>query len=304
MTIQDAGKQILSGNPKKFYVFCGSDYGIKQKYIRLIYEKYGEYAECNTVNDALNRFRSKSLFSEPDRLYIVRYDMSFLSDISDTTQHMISNLSIRGTIVCIYQDLHATDICMRLLDSYTVEFNPVSNILIQKYLHSDFPSLDDSIIQNVTEYASGYSNAYIICQCITNCSNPSDFDSTTIKQVFGCKSTFDDHHIRIGIASKNFSSTMRFIDSYDGNLNSILYTILSTTLEIDRVLCNRFYKSEYRKFSNIWTHNDVYNLFSQTYQKITESRDYNLNIYDTLVYLISLIQFQSVPDVKYFKCEV
>ena len=75
-------------------------------------------------------------------------------------------------------------------------------------------------------------------------------------------------------------------------------------LELDRILCNRFYKSEYRKFANNWTKYDIYNMFSQTYQKILDSRDYNLNIYDTLVYLISMIQFQAIPDVKYFECEV
>jgi len=304
MTIQDAGKQILSGNPQSFYVFCGSDYGVKQKYLRLIYQKYGEYVECDTVDAILNRFKAKALFPEKDRLYIVRYDTSFLSTVSDTTQQFIANLDIHGTIVCIYQDSNATSTCMKFLDSYAVEFNPVHSLLIQKYLNSDFPNLDDSIIKNVTESASGYSNAYIICQCIGQCSKQDAFDSSTIKQVFGCKSTSDDHNIRIGLASKNFAFTMQNIDSYDGDLHSILYTILSTMLELDRVLCNRFYKSEYRKFANNWTKYDIYNMFSQTYQKILDSRDYNLNIYDTLVYLISMIQFQAIPNVKYFECEV
>ena len=40
LSVQDVGTQILGGNPGKFYVLCGTEYGIKKKYIDVLNSYY------------------------------------------------------------------------------------------------------------------------------------------------------------------------------------------------------------------------------------------------------------------------
>lgn len=304
MQIQEVGKQILSDNPTKFYVFCGDDYGIKFKYIQKMRNRYGFIEEFNTVSEAINKFQIKSILPKPKRLYIVRYDDEFLSDMSDKTESLISDLDIPGTLVCIYESEKSTKKCMKYIPQYTVEINHVNKSLVYKYIQSDFPDMPESILRSISILALDYSNAYNICNCLTHSNSINSISEDIIKTVFGCKQQADDSTIRYGIASRNFSFTMSAIDNYSGNLDSVLYIILSTMLELDKVLCNKFCKSEYRKYSNRWSHADVYNMFSQTYEQLNAIRSDFDSPYNAVLYLISLLQFQSIPDLNTFRCEV
>lgn len=41
ISIQDVGKQILSGCPSTFYVMVGTEYGVKCRYIQSLTNHYG-----------------------------------------------------------------------------------------------------------------------------------------------------------------------------------------------------------------------------------------------------------------------
>ena len=150
MLIQDAGKQILSKNPGKVYIFCGDDYGIKHKYIRILKSIYKVSIECDTVEDVLKRSKTKSLLPEPQKLYIVRYDDGFLNSLNDDSIAELSNVSIHGTLVCIYQGDKATAKCMKYLYCILrLKSIVVNKNLVYKYILSDFPDLPESILQTV-----------------------------------------------------------------------------------------------------------------------------------------------------------
>ena len=50
LTIQELGLQILQHNPLKFYVFGGSEYGIRMRYIEELKNYYGECIESPDVS--------------------------------------------------------------------------------------------------------------------------------------------------------------------------------------------------------------------------------------------------------------
>lgn len=304
MLIQDAGKQILSKNPGKIYIFCGDDYGIKNKYIRILKSIYKVSIECDTVDDVLKRSKTKSLLPEPQKLYIVRYDDGFLNSLNDDSIAELSNVSIHGTLVCIYQSDKATAKCMKYLSDFAVEINRVNKNLVYKYILSDFPDLPELILQTVATYTYDYSTAYHVCACISKCSMISQFDSDNIQQIFHCQNETDDLELRTAIASRNFRYIMQLIDTYPGDLNQVFYMMLSTMLELDKLHKNKFYKSPYRKYADRWTDLDIYNMFTSVYYKLSDLRTDNINVYDTLVYLIALTQFGHIPDSNLFSCEV
>ena len=43
LSIQDVGTEILNNNPGKFYIFGGTEYGIKCKYFDIIMTHYGKF---------------------------------------------------------------------------------------------------------------------------------------------------------------------------------------------------------------------------------------------------------------------
>jgi ABC-type antimicrobial peptide transport system ATPase subunit len=104
LSIQEAGQQILRGNPGKFYIFVGQEFGIKTKYLESLVNHYnGEYVEIESVNDVLSMMRTKHLIPLTPKLYIARYDEDFIQSISDSTFKNIESTKIIGTIVCIYE---------------------------------------------------------------------------------------------------------------------------------------------------------------------------------------------------------
>ena len=61
-SIQDVGMEIFKRSPKKFYVFCGSEYGIKLKYLENLKDFYdGHYESYDSVQDVLDLMKVKRI---------------------------------------------------------------------------------------------------------------------------------------------------------------------------------------------------------------------------------------------------
>ena len=103
LTIQEVGTEILGNTPKKFYIFGGTEYGIKCKYIDIMKEHYGKFKECQSVNEIIKLMSTRHFIPLEPTLYIIRYDEEFLSSLSDDTEKQIDKLNIVGTVVCIYE---------------------------------------------------------------------------------------------------------------------------------------------------------------------------------------------------------
>ena len=103
-SIQEVGKEVLEGNPKSFYIFAGPEYGIKVRYIQLLCKHYNSNYECyDKVSDVLDMMSVKHLVPLQPKVYVVRYDESFLSTLSPNTEHKIKSYNIIGTLICIYE---------------------------------------------------------------------------------------------------------------------------------------------------------------------------------------------------------
>lgn len=296
MTIQEAGKQILTNNPSSFYIFCGEEYGIKYKYIELMKSHYGKYTESSSVNDVLSFMRKKHLFPVKPQLYIIRYDESFISSIDAKTADMISNTNILGTIVCIYDaDKHLRK-CMKHLESYTVEITKVNPEFIKQYLVSDYPDLPTECIDMAIKLRDDYMGARNICESMKYAGDYIH-DTKSMILAFGSINDNDSTLFRTYFASKNFSGCLYVIDNFNGDLNSLFYVMLNALVELERILGNPKAKSDLGRYQRSWNISNVYHAFTHIYDELKKSRNcLSYDIYDRLIYLLSICFCNDVPQ--------
>ena len=101
--IQDVGSEILNNKPNNIYIFTGNEYGIKYMYIKHLIEYYGGYKEIFSMNEFISFMSTKHIIPLKPTLYILRYDEEFLSSLSNSTEKLIDNVNIIGTVVLLYE---------------------------------------------------------------------------------------------------------------------------------------------------------------------------------------------------------
>ena len=156
LSIQQVGKEILGDNPSSFYVFLGSEYGIKKKYVDHLSLYYNEVIELEYVDDVFNLFKQKHLFAPKPTLYIVRYDNNFIKSINNKTEEYIKSLKIAGTIVCIYEGDSIASKCNKYIPDMSVSFDNISDELCFKYLKHDFKALNDTVLKYIAKNSHVY----------------------------------------------------------------------------------------------------------------------------------------------------
>lgn len=303
LSIQDAGRQILSGNPGKFYVFVGDEFGVKDRYLSILKTHYNSYVECCSVSEVFSQMGKKSLVPIPPKLYIVRYDEEYLQDLTDKSSATIKNLNIIGTIVCLYQNQKHSIKCAKYLSDYTVAFDPVNSGFIRKYLTSDFSELSSDIVEFAVTVRSDYKGAWNICNALRYANDAAimRYGEKYVSDTFGVQSDVSESQFKLGVAARDFSYTNSIIDSYSGDIGSLLYTMLSTMLELERLMSNPKSKSDLRKYVRGWSLHDVYHMFMHIYAELERSR--TISSYDYrggLVFLISIMQFSPIPETRWF----
>ena len=302
ITIQDVGTQILNKQPKNFYIFGGSEYGIKMKYISILKDYYkGNIEERETVSEVINLMRTKHFIPLVPTIYIVRYDDTFISSLSDTTVKLISSTKIIGTVVCIYDDDKQLQKLDKFLPDYTVSIGTVSSQYIEKYLKEDFPMIPENCIKAVVSCCKDYSSATNICNELKN------IDSLTLR-------TLQPQHIRKSvyiqddnvsnkvkkcIASRNYDVIVKAIESYPTTLDNFLYDMLSTMLDLEKLQCVKS-DSDLTPYIKRWKINDIYNMFNWTYRVLTEVRTTSVDPVERIMFLISLMSFEDIPEVGAF----
>ena len=92
LTIQQVGTEIMSGNPKHFYVMTGSEYGVKQMYIQYLKDHYNEYKESDTVESILSTMTTKQSDSNSScRILLPSLRATFLPE--EGSEYLISSLA-------------------------------------------------------------------------------------------------------------------------------------------------------------------------------------------------------------------
>lgn len=303
LTIQEVGTEILGNSPRNLYVFVGPEYGIKKKYISIIKEHYGEMKECSTMSEIIQLMSTKHFVPLKPMLYVVRYDDEFVSSLSEPAAHKLLSLKIAGTVVCIYDSEKQATKLDKFLPNNTVRIDNVNTAFKIKYLHSDFPHLPDKLINLAAEYGSDYNEAQNICSSMSQVAPEELFvlSDQQLLALFGKHSECTETEIKIGVASKNFAHLMKLAESYPGEVDSIFYTILSTLLELDKLLTNKYAQSDLREYVKRWTALDIYNMFMQTYNAIKQLRSYATDAKSSLIYVLSLMKFSPIPSVEFME---
>lgn len=301
ISLQDAGTQILGGNPGKFYILLGEEYGVKTKYIEAMTAHYGEAIEAASVTEVLALFKTRHLVPLQPKLYIVRYDDGFVSSLTEAVAKQIHAAKIVGTLVCVYENAKHTAKLDKHLGDYTVLIDKVSPQFIRKYLHTDYPNLPDRLINIAESISANYGHARRICESMSNVDVSKIFQLTDseIATLFGYSDTATEQEIKRGIAGRNFNYLIQLVDKYDGEVDTLLYAILSTMIEIDANMDNPRRQSDLREYIKRWTREDVYYMFSQTYEVLKKLRSITVaDPKNLLVYLLGLLQFESIPSLE------
>lgn len=298
-SIQEVGTEILENRPKTFYIFAGQEYGVKMKYVEILAKHFGSKIEAESVESVFNIMRTKHILPLQPAVYVVRYDEAFVSSLSETTKMNISSSKICGCIVCIYDQPKHVSKLNKYLEDYIVSIDSVNSNYLSKYLHSDFPGLNDRFIDIAIKSSSDYNQAKNICRCMMNAPTEQMYalSDSDIANIFGHVNLLSDSAIKQGVASRNFNYLVYVIDNYDDDLNNVLYTILSTMIELDKCMDSTYAQSDLRPHVKSWKREDVYNMFMNTYDMLVKSR--TLSISDTkdmLIYLISLLKFNTIPS--------
>lgn len=300
LTIQDAGKQILTGQPGKFYCFLGEECGIKTKYIDSLAKHYGEVKEVESAKAVIDLMNTKRLIPLSPAVYVVRYDEEFLATLGPTSESVISSCKIIGTLVCVYELPKHCSKCAKYLANYSVSFDKVSKQFLMKYLKSDFPSASDELIKFILTFKDDYMSAWHICNAMSYASTGEGYSSQLLAKTFNCVNDFSEKGFKVGVAAKDFRYAKSVLDNYSGQLDSLFYSILNLMLELDRITDNSYLSSDFRPYADRWTKADIYYMFSNTYEELKRSR--SISSYDVksgLLYLISLLPFNAIipPEV-------
>ena len=304
LTIQEVGLEILQNHPRSFYIFGGSEFGIKQKYIDILTSHYGNYTEVSQVNDIIELMQSKRLIPLKPTVYVVRYDEKFLSGLTPVVASKLLNLKIIGTLVLIYeQDTHINK-CDKYFPNNTISIDKVDTKFIVKYLMSDFPNISPNVLQIVARSAADYGHAQKICLGLSKLHDSNEISAwpeSKIRQLFGLDQTYSEQLLKLNVASRNYAGLLTLVEEYSDNLDNFLYAILATLVELEKLKCNSYTTSPLREYAKLWTLKDIYNMFNHTYSALQQLRSITSNTSNMLIYLISLVVFQEIPDIEVMK---
>lgn len=301
----DVGMEILGKNPSKMYVFLGTEYGIKMKYISIISSCFeNRCTEYDSFSSLETFLSTKHIVPVKPSLFIVRYDEKFASSLDESVSKRIDKLRIPGCIVLIYQNSKYESKIDKYLGKYTVEISSVSPDVIKKYLSNEFPSVPISILNTIASNCSDYGQSRNICSCLSKLdkSELDMVDSSTVLDIFGRSKTSTETQMKFGIASRNFNYLISALDNYGSEVDKLMYTLLSTLLELEKIKCSRYSDSPLREYAEFWSLADIYNMFCHTYEELRKTRSYsNADYKDHLIYLFGLLQYSSIPSLEDMK---
>lgn len=291
----------MSDSPKSLYIVGGQEYGIKDKYIDHLTQFYGKKEEYPSIESIINFLNVKHLIPIEPALYVVRYDDAFVSSVSVNLVQKLNKMHIKGTIFCIYSDKKSIDKLDKFFPDNVCIIEAVNPKFIEKYLHSDFPQLEDRYIKIATNCSSSYGHARTICKSLI-CADKQKIDSMSNNQIaklFGYNDVSLESDIQKAIASRNFAAGVKLIDNYSGDLDSVVYTFLQTMIELEKILTSKYSDSPLKDYAKLWKLQDVYFGFMNAYNELSKLRsNTSTDVKSSLVYLFGLLTFKDIPSVE------
>lgn len=302
LSIQELGLSIMSDSPKNLYILGGSEFGVKEKYIDILSSKFGSKIEHSSAVDLIASMDKKQLIPIPPSVYIVRYDKSFLSKISEKNGEFavkVKNCKINGCIVLIYENDSDINKCDKYFPDNTAIVTHIDSKFVIKYLKSDFPDLKDEYCAIAAKISSDYYQAKNIARCLCSIQDKVLLNENQIRYLFGLDTSYSDNDITQAIANRDFASLVYMSERYDGDIQNILYIILRTMIELDKCLDNKYTQSPVQKASKLWTRYDIYWMFNHTYNALKQLRlGYTTDPSICIIYLASLLRFKQIPSLQ------
>lgn len=306
ISIQDLGTQILSDNPKKFYILGGEEFGVKEKYIQHLVSTIGPLVECESAEATLQQMHKKQIIPMDRGVYLVRYDEGFLSTLNEKSQSYIESANIPGVMICLYENSKSLSKCDKYLPDYTASVDQVNLKFVVRYLHEDFPKLDDRSIQVAATCSTSYGHAKCICSAMSyaNSESLARLSDVNLMTLFGCNTYSDENELKLGIGSKNFKKLLHSAEKYPDDADRIIYTILQTMIELDKIKSSKYSDSILKQFDNKWTREDIYYMFMHAYSELYKLRSLSsYKVEDSLIYLFSVLAFQRIPAPEVLESE-
>lgn len=302
ISIQDLGLSILSDKPKQLYFLGGTEYGVKDKYIEKLTSLYeGRCSEYPDISSVISFFSVRHLVPPKPQLYVVRYDEQFVSSLNASVASKIKTLKILGTVVCLYEDSKHIEKIDKFLPDYVAVIDNINPQFIEKYLHQDFPGLDDRSIHVATIAASSYGHARNICKSMIHASPEALAKMTEVQlaTLFGCNQIVAEEQFKQYIAAKNFPALMKLLESFEGDCDSLLYTVLQTMIDLEKILSSKYSDSPLKDYAKLWTIQDIYYMFMNTYSEIQKLRSNTSSTAEnSLIYLFGLLPFKQIPSTE------
>lgn len=299
LSIQVAGTEILGDNPKSFYIFGGDEYGIKLKYIEHLKSYYNAYQEVPTVSEFMAIFNKKQLLPLSPKLYIVRYDDEFISNLSEKYAKQFMKLRIRGTLVCIYEASKAISKCNKYFPDNTISFDIINPTFVKQYLSEDFKQLSSGVISKIVKSHPDYMGAYNVCLGINTLTETeiSGISEAEWVDVLGDTLSSSELQLRQAFASRNLYACLHLLEAYTSDKNQIYYTWMAAMLELEKLIVYPRQKSDLSQYVKLWDIQSVCNMFRHIYNELKTSRSsISYNIDDRLQYIALLLQYNPIPQ--------
>ena len=120
-----------------------------------------------------------------------------------------------------------------------------------------------------------------------------------VKRLFGCSDSSTELELQKAIAARNFPVASRLLDNYEGDFGNLVYTILQTMIEMEKVLTSKYASSDLRDYAKVWKLEDVYHMFMNAYAELDKLRsNTSTDIRSSLIYLFGLLTFKDIPSVE------
>ena len=300
ISVQELGLTILSDKPNQLYILGGAEYGVKDKYIDKLTALYGQKLEYPSVMSVIDMMRTRHLIPLKPTLYVVRYDETFVTSLTEAVAAKIKSTNICGTLVCIYSDPKQVAKLDKFLPEYTGSIDIVNPKFVEKYLHQDFPSLDDRSIKLATKCSDNYGHARTICKSLSvaDVNVIAKMPDSALERLFGCSSAAIESDVRLGVASRNFKFLIKALERYEDDKESLYYTILQTMIDMEKLLTSKYLDIDIKEYKKFWKLEDVYYMFMNTYQELANSRSSQVStdIDSSLTYLFALLTFKDIPS--------
>lgn len=300
-SIQEVGKEILLDSPAKLYIMVGSEYGVKCRYIDHLKEYYkGNYVEASSVTGVLESMRKKHLVPLKPTLYIIRYDESFISSLSDKTSKQVDGTNVVGTIVCLYEGSKYNSKLDKYVGNYTVSVDTVGDKFVEKYLHADFPGIADRLVKVAMQCSSNYGQARTICRAMQAGDERTlmSMSDESLHKLFNFQSLGTEAQIRLGVAARNFPYLVEVLDGitdYDG----VIYMVIQTMIDMDKALDSGYPPAEFKEYMKGWNRSDVYITMLNAYNTLKVGRSISSKLKENTISLFFSLCQSPIPALRW-----